>query len=68
MPVLKDIARKYELDTYPLRQALRRADLEPKNRRWKWDSETDPNYVSACEVAAKLKMKQRQRSRDYGGA
>lgn len=56
MIVLKHLAREFDVEPYPLRGALRKAGLEPdEKRRWRWPDKKDENYKKAAAVAQKLR-------------
>lgn len=41
MIVLKHLAREFNIDPHKLRMILRSLNLEPKNRRWKWEEDSE---------------------------
>jgi hypothetical protein len=56
MITLKHLCREFDLDTYPLRQALRRKLTHKRNQRWQWEPD-DPQLTEARSIAKSLKDK-----------
>lgn len=59
MITLKHLCREYDLDPYPLRQALRKQLTHRRNQRWQWQDD-DPQLKEARDVAQTLKDKRQE--------